>query len=950
MNATHFRLFRSLGITRLLLWSVFGLLSLICKPEAFGQVHTARSAAGPSLVQTHRDAVPRAECFPVETLEESSRSLSKKLLLDALDSEALFTLVGGIKPVSEGFFDTWFQVDQPDSTELAEVRQALSVWQCGSQFEAGMLPFKSLRSGERYAAAWIASRPQLDRILGDQNRFWASLGVTRDLSAEAILLNVEGADRPGDRWRGMGYVFGYPKRAVDFFVRAGEHYSSTGEFVERDFRNYPTHSLERGGFVYAVPKLDKASSRERSVRKQVDAILTVYRGLREKYVVGDDPQRIVELVRDWFDDGSGRCHPDHAMQKTLAWKEAREWVESEAVRLTTVEPLDPLDDLKELDSVLGQSRIVALGESTHGTREFFQLKHRIFRYLVEEQGVRLFGIEASYAACTPINNYVRSGVGDPREAIKGQGFWTWDTEEVLDLVQWMKDWNEQRPSNSPPLEFYGFDTQDGYTPLKLVFEQLNKDGNSEVEAFERRLAIALEGPYSDAINNATIEQLDALKAAIRELGAYCSGLAGQTDDEVAQTKLLLEQAEAAIEIDRSRLERWSSIGMLAEVDLYSRIRANLPSVDGKIAEMSGEAAETLLELVRAAADLTRCQLRFRDELTPDERQAWRDAVQWGVVNAESDAVRQTLKDLKQFLSVSTEYLQKPKKLVNARDASMAKFVSSILALHGQDSRIVLWAHDWHVSKLDGNPVEDMPRMGTYLEQRYGADYLPIGLSFGSGAFQARYYPEEDEDPAKRVLKEFRLDGSRYDSFSHLFDFQDASVSAFVLAGELGASLPRWFQTAHVNRTIGAVYQPKLERSESYYEEMAIAEHYEIVLHVRDTERARPLSPAPRFRFGAQLKEISATDHRSSDKREGVCVEGISADSLAERCGLQEGDQIKSVGGHHIKSLNDFETRLAAIAHPGTQELVVLREGASDNDKSEMREVKLYILVPPWIVD
>ncbi|MEM8735339.1 MAG: hypothetical protein AAGG44_13995, partial [Planctomycetota bacterium] len=336
MNAINSWLFRLLWMCRLLPRTTVVLFSVIGLSEANGQPPATDLPSGQSYIQTHRDAVPRNACFPLETLDESSRHLSKKLLLDALDSEALFTLVGGIKPVSEGFFDTWFQVEKPDSTELAEVRQALSVWRCGDQFEAGVLPFKSLRNGERYAAAWIASRPQLDRILGDQNSFWASLGVTQDLSAEAILLNVEGADRPGDRWRGMGYVFGYPKRAVDFFVQAGEHYSTTGEFVEREFRNYPTHSRSRGGFVYAVPKLDEASSAERSLRKQVDAILTVYRGLREKYVVGDDPQRIVELVRDWFDDGSGRCHPDHAMQKALAWKEARKWVESEAVRLTTV--------------------------------------------------------------------------------------------------------------------------------------------------------------------------------------------------------------------------------------------------------------------------------------------------------------------------------------------------------------------------------------------------------------------------------------------------------------------------------------------------------------------------------------------------------------------------------------------------------------------------------------
>ena len=48
------------------------------------------------------------------------------------------------------------------------------------------------------------------------------------------------------------------------------------------------------------------------------------------------------------------------------------------------------DDLQPL-SYLGSSRIVGLGEATHGTKEFFQLKHRIFKYLVENHGFKIFG-------------------------------------------------------------------------------------------------------------------------------------------------------------------------------------------------------------------------------------------------------------------------------------------------------------------------------------------------------------------------------------------------------------------------------------------------------------------------------------------------------------------------------------------------------------------------------
>src|SRR2546430_9872131 len=44
------------------------------------------------------------------------------------------------------------------------------------------------------------------------------------------------------------------------------------------------------------------------------------------------------------------------------------------------------DDLRQMESTIGNARIVAMGEATHGTREFFQLKHRMLEFLVEKKG------------------------------------------------------------------------------------------------------------------------------------------------------------------------------------------------------------------------------------------------------------------------------------------------------------------------------------------------------------------------------------------------------------------------------------------------------------------------------------------------------------------------------------------------------------------------------------
>jgi hypothetical protein len=55
---------------------------------------------------------------------------------------------------------------------------------------------------------------------------------------------------------------------------------------------------------------------------------------------------------------------------------ATRWVAANAIPIEAVEAGHGFRDLQPFREVIGDARIVALGESTHGTREFFQLKHR----------------------------------------------------------------------------------------------------------------------------------------------------------------------------------------------------------------------------------------------------------------------------------------------------------------------------------------------------------------------------------------------------------------------------------------------------------------------------------------------------------------------------------------------------------------------------------------------
>ncbi|NIM17105.1 MAG: hypothetical protein GTO45_34315 [Candidatus Aminicenantes bacterium] len=125
----------------------------------------------------------------------------------------------------------------------------------------------------------------------------------------------------------------------------------------------------------------------------------------------------------------------------------------------TASPLELTDkELSFLDQ-LSFAKIVALGEATHGTREFFQMKHRVFQYLVEHLNHKAFGFEADFAECLYLNNYVTKGEGDLLELINTKMlFWTWRTEAVKELLEWMKNYNTGK-SDEEKIHYFGFDCQ-----------------------------------------------------------------------------------------------------------------------------------------------------------------------------------------------------------------------------------------------------------------------------------------------------------------------------------------------------------------------------------------------------------------------------------------------------------------------------------------------------------
>jgi erythromycin esterase len=207
----------------------------------------------------------------------------------------------------------------------------------------------------------------------------------------------------------------------------------------------------------------------------------------------------------WFDDlaveAGGRTW-DTVPAAAAPGDVTLDWLFERASSFSSIDTgelgLDEFADLAAFGRIVGEARVVALGESTHGTSEFFRVKHRLLAYLVEHAGFRVFAIEANQLAVEPINDYVRGGSGDPLNLMRAM-FRVWNTEEMRDLINWMRAYNAEHPGRM--VEFIGFDMQDPRHPIDSVSSFLRR-----IEPTLRPWADSLYAPYRDAWREANYPQ------------------------------------------------------------------------------------------------------------------------------------------------------------------------------------------------------------------------------------------------------------------------------------------------------------------------------------------------------------------------------------------------------------------------------------------------------------
>jgi erythromycin esterase-like protein len=515
------------------------------------------------------------------------------------------------------------------------------------------------------------------------------------------------------------------------------------------------------------------------------------------------------------------------------------WLKATAIEVKAVEPGTSFGDLQKLKAVIGDARIVSLGEATHGTREIFQMKHRLTEFLASELGFTIFSIEANMPEAYRLNDYVLTGSADPKALMKGMYFWTWNTEEVLAMVEWMRQFNA---SGEGRIQFTGFDMQTARVAIEIVEGFLGKmdaDYAARVQSVYRdaenlrqaqtagfgvatgtfpvTAAAGRKIKFSGAIKTQDLEgfaglwwRADGPKGVLAFDNMQTRGPRGTADwkryeivldiprDTVNINFGVLMPGKGTAWFDDLQLEidgQPFNPAELFDFDFESGQPKGFmtPAINYSVAVDDGTAsrgARSLRIQSQAAAPATTA-------VKPDEASRRFGEIVTHLETARGDYVKradpQTVDWAIQNARVVHQFAQMIAGEVS-RDESMARNVKWILDTAPKGTRIVLWAHNGHVGRISAGGFR---AMGAFLDDWYKKDHVAVGFALNRGEYTA----------VGRGTGLGRHPLTTAPAGSYEYAFTRAAMPRFILdlrAARAGDPASGWLRTPMQFRSIGAM--------------------------------------------------------------------------------------------------------------------------------------------------
>ena len=233
----------------------------------------------------------------------------------------------------------------------------------------------------------------------------------------------------------------------------------------------------------------------------------------------------------------------------------------EHVRSLAESPADDGRTLGDVVDAFADATVVGVGEPAHGIGDCHRLQRRILEHLVADHGLRAVALETHYSEARSIDEYVVHGTGDAVDALDSLAMWVWQTEGVLELVEWLRAFNRDRPL-SDRVRFCGVDVQGTTAAAERVDAYLERVDPSFRDAHADDLDALRAGLRTrdvDGGDDAVLERADRGQAAVDALAArfddeQAADVEATTDREYVLARRHVDVLDAAVDLARISVE------------------------------------------------------------------------------------------------------------------------------------------------------------------------------------------------------------------------------------------------------------------------------------------------------------------------------------------------------------------------------------------------------------
>jgi erythromycin esterase len=143
--------------------------------------------------------------------------------------------------------------------------------------------------------------------------------------------------------------------------------------------------------------------------------------------------------------------------------------------VSTSVPFQDMRDFSPLIDKIKDRRVVMLGESSHGTKEFYEWRSKLSAELIQKHGFCFIAVEGDWPPCQEINRYIQRrnslGAFDTLNSFSRWPTWMWGNTEMVGLLDWLRDYNLM---SERMVGFHGLDVYSLFESMEEVVRRLNE--------------------------------------------------------------------------------------------------------------------------------------------------------------------------------------------------------------------------------------------------------------------------------------------------------------------------------------------------------------------------------------------------------------------------------------------------------------------------------------------